>query len=624
MERELVNVIGLSVALAVLAAGAPVRASEGHAGSAEASKAYLSGSTPPAVDPRWESEFISLEAQTQALSELLQANPRTVVEIHLHRARVAWQQDPAAAAALLNLAIRTGLPHPELVHALTDAARAEAQLGHHQAALAHYLRAIEVARQAHTVAAAFEGFVRVAEQAVVVPKLPPLHKYIQTISHHGQLDAVGWDTVYRLGRLLAQRGDPRAIEVMKAIPPEVPAGRRALYIQGVSELRQGHKERARELFLQAAQLPPYPADTGVDPERDQQVVELSWLAVGRLAFDAGDAQAGYYAYQQIPTHSPRFLEAYYELGWLALELGEEQLAEAAFSPVVALDERNHVGRKARLIRGYLMLKRRQYPEAQAHYQALAEEFTEVLQRFDAAVARIDNLGDLARECEARRQAMADPLLAGVLNRDEVVAARRMADQVETLRDLAFAISRQRAELDTLLSGEGPLNPFQQIDRDRRAVQRVLNHVHQLASQLDRTASLKGDAPPCCSEPRLRARKLRNTLETFMARLGERETKLRQELVSMRGELDALAQEQTALYQRLEEEVQQAQQEAVTTAINKERQELHHLVMEGEAGVLQALWSVKEEGRDAILALEQERKAKLDALLERFMLLGPDR
>src|SRR5690606_34580326 len=134
--------------------------------------------------------------------------------------------------------------------------------------------------------------------------------------------------------------------------------------------------------------------------------------------------------------------------------------------------------KARLVRGYLMLRRRDYPAAMAHYQGLANEFTQLLARFDAAVAAIQPLGDLARECEARRLAQADPLLAPILARPEVEAARKMAEEVESLGDMAFMIDAQRAEVDALLAGKGPHNPFQQISADRQAVRDALHRVHE--------------------------------------------------------------------------------------------------------------------------------------------------
>lgn len=572
--------------------------------------------TPPEI----ESAFISLEAQVEALREVMEPNPLAVIEIQLHRAEVVWRSDPETAAALFNIVLRSGLSDARRTHILIQAARVEAMLGHSKPSLEHFLAALELSqRRDHTVAA-FEGFVGVAERAVAVPGVPPINAYVDALESDGQLDPPAYETIYRLGQLLNRRGDPRAYDVMAQIPPDVPAGRRALYVRAADHLRRDQRQAAVELFEQAATLPPYSASVDLDPDRDRDVREMAWLAIGRLAFEAGDVPTGIGAYHEIPVASRHFLEAFYELGWLAMEAGQEKTARAAFAPVVELGSQSELGRQADLMRGYLLLQEGNLDGARDHYGAVAAKFSEQLVTFDRNLAKVTEITDLARECETRTWAMGNAQLRPILFRDGVEAARRMAIELEELAAVGYAIDKQLEEIDGLLAGDGDMNPFVQIERDRRAINVVTERVHELTLNLDRTAALgtTTNVPAvCCGEPRLRARRLLDRLNGFSAELQQRETNLRTEFTQMRATVTELQTDQRQLHTAISIEVRAAQHEAVTAAITQERRLLDRMAMEGRVGEMEALWRHKEITRDGILAAETTRKQLLDILLARY-------
>ncbi len=611
----------------------------------------------PSTDPAIERSLISLEAQTHALREVLEPNPRDVIELQLHRARVVWNSDPAATAALFNLVLqnttsgdqrnqalidaardpdpasvqfnmvlRRAINDDERTLLLIEAARAEASIGYLQAAMKHYLEAIAIGRRGHQIAAAFEGFVAVAERSGTVPAVPSVDRYVEALSHEGELDVVGWETVYRLGRLLIRRGDRRVVDVVTAIPEHVPAGRRGLYILATEHLRRGQRELAKEVFERAANLPPYPPEVDLDPERDRAVRELVWLAIGRLAFEDGDKETGIVAYHQISVDSPRFLEAFYELGWLAMEAGDENVAREAFRPVVELGANTAYGRKAQLLRGYMLLQEGRLDEAEQHYEKITETFQDSLRTFAVELAKVEDLGDLARDCDTRERALEDPFLQPVLARDGVRAARKMALKLAEIGTLGFVLDNQLAELDALLAGEGALNPLGQVAKDRRAIERVLQQVDEVSLLIDRRSArhrwLAGPAADagtvdCCGEPRHRAANLRNTLETFIAELDAREQTLRSELTDIRDETVRLQAEQRALYAGLVNEVSDFQIDAVAQAAAEERGHLKRMLMEGEAGVLESIWQRKERNLQSIMEALDARKILLERLQDRY-------
>ena len=103
----------------------------------------------------------------------------------------------------------------------------------------------------------------------------------------------------------------------------------------------------------------------------------------------------------------------------------------------------------------------------------------------------------------------------------------------------------------------------------------------------------------------------------MTELDAREAALRDELTAMREEIKQLQALQVEYHQQLTEEVGLAQHQAVGDAVAEEREQLLRLVMEGEAGALEAIWKYKENNRDKIIEAETTRKGLLDDMLKRY-------
>jgi hypothetical protein len=542
------------------------------------------------------------------------------------RARASLTHDIHGADGLFHLVLALCPKSSYSAALLLEAARSDALIGASENAARVFLQASELATRSHELAPAFEGYVQMAERLARVDALPPLTDYMLAVGQKGAVDEAGTETVYRLGRALMRQKDPRAANVLLQIPPGTAAHRRAFYVLGAARLRDGDLTGARTLFLAAAESPTRDDLPPEEKARDDQVRELAWLATGRLAFEEADSAAGYFAYQQVLVTSPQFASAFVELGWLAMENGNEPVAMAVFEPLIQLDAAGEAGRRAGLLKGYMLLTRKQYDLAREHYESVAKTYVTALSTFDRAVAKLDDPAELARDCATRTAASRDPVMLPVVQRLEVEAARRLETRLGTVSNERVAAASQLEVAEGMLQNRGTNLPLKELADARQRARALLEILGGISVELERTASRATwqaglapvPVPGCCAEPADRLRKTRASLEALATVLESREAATRAALTSLRDRFRAAVADHQRSYQELAPAVRAQQQALVRQGIAAVRHELHRMAMEGDAGVLEAIWRFKEDHREQIKAQELERKRRLEEMELKYL------
>ena len=536
-------------------------------------------------------------------------------------ARARLRDDLQTANALFHLVLGLCPATNRSPSVLLDTARTDALIGASGDAAQRFLAASAAADGAYELAPAVEGFVQMAERLTRIDALPPLERYITTVGYHGTVDEAATETLYRLGRVLMRQKDPRAADLLSQIPPGNTAFRRALYVLAAAQLRDGNMATARRLFLEVAELQLENRLPPEEQERDAEVRELAWLATGRLAFEQGDVGAGYFAYQQVLVSSPQFAEAFVELGWLAMEHGNEPVALAAFEPLIHLAAGGDAAQRAALLKGYLLLTRKEYDEARVYYEDVANTYVANVAAFDAAVKTLDDVADLARDCSTRTAAIRHLLLSPVVQRLEVEAARRLDVQLTTAGNEKVAAQRQLEVAEALLTDQRPRTPLKELSDSKKRAVMLLEELGNVGIEVERTASrqtwqadLSTARPPgCCADPADRVRRTRKEIETLLTGLDARETATRTALVALRDHFRETLAARDRAHATLVVAIHAQQQALVGKAIAAVRRDLSRMAMEGDAGVLEAIWRFKEDHREQIKSLELERKRLLDEL-----------
>src|SRR5258708_8410623 len=136
-----------------------------------------------------------------------------------------------------------------------------------------------------------------------------------------------------------------------AAPP--PKEKRASIATGAARTRYA---AAIEAFRQVTQLP---ADTW----DHRHVIDLAWLAIGRLLYETDQWVQAAEAYNHVERGSPEFSAMLYELAWVYVRLGDAEPALRSLEVLSIADPNSPYMADGTLLRADLTLRTGQFAKA---------------------------------------------------------------------------------------------------------------------------------------------------------------------------------------------------------------------------------------------------------------------
>jgi tetratricopeptide (TPR) repeat protein len=211
---------------------------------------------------------------------------------------------------------------------------------------------------------------------------------------------------YSFGRHLYLEGQhARAIDELDSLSPlDIPISKggpdakfrvRAAYVAAAANLAAGEIDEAIERFARITKARPR------EP-RERQVVELAWMAIGRIHHDLDEPDMAVKAYRRVGRNSVFFPEAMYETAWTLLAARQYDQAAHALDLLLVYDPTSPIAPEIKQLRGKVKIQRRDY-------QAAEEEFLTLRRDFDRLA------GQLGRKLEATGDARA--YFASVVGQD---------------------------------------------------------------------------------------------------------------------------------------------------------------------------------------------------------------
>jgi len=194
----------------------------------------------------------------------------------------------------------------------------------------------------------------------------------------------GYELSYAYGRHLYLTGKhDRAMAVLDAMSPvDIPITRggtgakwrvRAAYVSASAALAVDDTEAALDRFSRITKAKP--SDPG-----DRQIVQLAWMALGRIHHDQGDTDDAVKAYRQIGRDSPFFPEAMYEVAWTLMASQQYEQAVQALDLLLAYDPDSPIAAEIKHLRGKVRIQQRDYEGAEAQFLALRRDFDRLAKR----------------------------------------------------------------------------------------------------------------------------------------------------------------------------------------------------------------------------------------------------
>ncbi|MDP2306373.1 MAG: tetratricopeptide repeat protein [Pseudomonadota bacterium] len=296
---------------------------------------------------------------------------------------------------------------------------------------------------------------------------------------------------YTLAKSFYRRGEfNRAKGMFESLPATSPYYSRARYFLGVLMIREENFKQAIDEFLKVQAVVPS------DPDQ-QQILELSQLALARLYHESGDfAQASVW-YGKIPGSSPYYSEQLFESVWTFVKQANVVLpeagktttlrqrqspAEVAAAKVVSdkakaearewwaaaykqvaifLDkypEHRHAA-DLKLLQGHLQMKLESYEDARVAYERVIDEYTPLVARLSAVTGteQLRRLLEGATGGESGLSERLPPFAMGMLLGNENVSRAATAWRtVEQQKAELEASERIVKDLELALSGGGGL------------------------------------------------------------------------------------------------------------------------------------------------------------------------
>ncbi|HEV8245992.1 MAG TPA: tetratricopeptide repeat protein, partial [Polyangiaceae bacterium] len=171
---------------------------------------------------------------------------------------------------------------------------------------------------------------------------------------------------YLLGVILTKEATP-TLPPPDAVSPAPAAGAPPASAAAPVEPASRRYAAAVDQFQRVTRLP-------AKSEAARHVVDLAWMAIGRLSYESDNYLDAADAYSHVDRQSPEFSSMLHELAWVYVRLGDYQRAQRALEVLTITDPNNLDIADGSLLRADLMLRSGQFDKALALYRSVRGRF----------------------------------------------------------------------------------------------------------------------------------------------------------------------------------------------------------------------------------------------------------
>jgi tetratricopeptide (TPR) repeat protein len=205
---------------------------------------------------------------------------------------------------------------------------------------------------------------------------------------------------------------------------------------GEGSAKSSNYKQAIETFRRVTELPP-------DTPEHRHVIDLAWMAIGRLFYELEQYQQASEAYAKVGRDSPEFDTMLYELAWVYVRLGDVQRAERALEVLMVSDPNSQYIGDGTLLRADLLLRAGAFDRALQLYQS-------VLAQYDPMRLKVESFLDSTKDVSVYYDKLAQQELDLLDQGEQLPAiAVRWAREAED-GPAAFAVIDDVNECKTLI------------------------------------------------------------------------------------------------------------------------------------------------------------------------------
>lgn len=267
---------------------------------------------------------------------------------------------------------------------------------------------------------------------------------------------------YLLGLIEVKEATPAAVKLKDGeLPPQVPASR---YVSALS------------VFQRATALPADTAD-------HKRVIDLAWLAIGRLLYESDQWTQAVTAYNHIDRTSPEFGTMLYELAWVYVRLGDVDRAQRALEVLAIADPNSQNIADGSLLRADLMLRAGQFDKSLKVYEGVRATYDPMREKVDAFLGSTsdpavyyDKLSQEQLEALDSNSMLPPLAVQWAREAEDGPSAFAVIDDVAQCRDLIKQSNEIIEKLNAVLSSPNRVRAFPELKAGEEKALALLNRV----------------------------------------------------------------------------------------------------------------------------------------------------
>jgi tetratricopeptide (TPR) repeat protein len=231
-------------------------------------------------------------------------------------------------------------------------------------------------------------------------------------------------------------------------------------------------------FQQVTQLPP-------DTPDHRRVIDLAWLAIGRLLYETDQWAQAVLAYNHIDRTSPEFGTMLYELAWVYVRLGDPERAQRALEVLAIADPNSQNIADGQLLRADLMLRAGQFDKSLKVYESVRGTYDPMRAKVDAFLGSTsdpavyyDKLSQEQLEALDSTSILPPLSVQWAREAEDGPSAFSVIDDVQQCRDLIKQSNELIERLNAVLSSPNRVRAFPELKAGEEKALSLLNRVSQ--------------------------------------------------------------------------------------------------------------------------------------------------
>ncbi|MEZ4224102.1 MAG: tetratricopeptide repeat protein [Polyangiaceae bacterium] len=218
-----------------------------------------------------------------------------------------------------------------------------------------------------------------------------------------------------------------------------------------------------------------------DTTAHRHVVDLAWMAIGRLFYESDNFLDAAEAYSHVDRTSPEFSTMLYELAWVYVRLGDYQRAQRALEVLSITDPESLRLADGSLLRADLMLRSGQFDKALTLYRSVRSRFDPIREQVDTFLKEVtdpavyyDRLVDSEGVSEGAGGNLSPVVVQWAREEAENDRAFAVIDDVSASRDLIRRSRRLILKLNAVLGAPTRFRAFPELQASMEATLGLLN------------------------------------------------------------------------------------------------------------------------------------------------------